>query len=115
MNIYELSVSGINVNEGIGRFGGVASLYEKYLIKFPADKNFEKMCEALTARDVKTAFSYAHALKGLAGNLSLQSLYDSVYPLVEKLRGESLEGCEELLLPVTESYKKTVNAIIGQK
>ncbi len=111
MNRYKLSKAGISANEGIARFGGNAEIYEKFLTKFPTDPNFAGMCESIEQQDVKAAFAFAHALKGVAGNLSMNRLYDDLFPLVEELRSDRLEKAEKLLCAVKQDYKEVIDAI----
>ncbi|MDD2648912.1 MAG: Hpt domain-containing protein [Eubacteriales bacterium] len=111
MNRYKLSKAGINVSEGITRFGGNAEKYEQFLMKFKSDINFSLMCEAIAKGDAAAAFSSAHALKGIVGNLSLGRLYDDLFPLVELLRRGSLENAGELLASVTKDYEDVIAAL----
>ncbi|MDD3336088.1 MAG: Hpt domain-containing protein [Eubacteriales bacterium] len=111
MNRYKLFKAGIDTNEGIKRFNGKTELYEKYLMKFPEDPHFTLMCEAIENGDVKAAFAASHALKGVAGNLSMNSLYQDIIPLVEELRADSLAKAEELLVPVERDYQAVLEAL----
>ncbi len=111
MNRYKLVKAGINPNEGIDRFSKNIALYEKFLLAFPEDPNYDKMLAAIADNDVVGAFKAAHALKGVTGNLSLNRLYESVCPLVEELRAQSMEHVPELLEPVKENYETAVAAL----
>lgn len=111
MNKYKLSNAGISVAEGIKRLNGNKELYEKLLHEFPSDKRYKKLCIAIEKKDVKEAFMQSHALKGLAGNLSMNEFYKSIVPLVELLRRGSLEDAEMLLSNVTSEYEKIILAL----
>lgn len=111
MNRYRLSKAGISANAGIERFYGDRELYECSLNKFPKDPHYEMMIKAIGEKDVKAAFAAAHALKGLAGNLSMVRLYDHICPLVELLRGGTLEGADELLPAVVSDYEALTAAL----
>lgn len=111
MNRYKLSKAGISANEGIARFGGNAEAYETLLNKFPADHNFPELCAAVERRDAEAAFAYAHALKGVIGNLSMKRLYDDLLPLVEELRSGRLENADGLLQAVKRDYDEAVAAL----
>ena len=106
MNRYRLSKAGINVKEGLERFNGKMELYESYLGRFLEDENYKLMCEAIERADVKAAFAAAHALKGVAGNLSLNKLCEDLNPLVELLRVNSMDGAKELLEKVSQDYDR---------
>ena len=67
------------------------------------DYSGTQACKALEAKDLKEAFEAAHALKGVAGNLALDPLYDAVCEIVEPLRaGEDKD--------YTEGYQKVLEA-----
>jgi len=85
----EYRSAGIEYQEGVGRFVGQAKLYETFLNKFLQDPNYEELKKALQARDCEAAFQASHTLKGVSGNLSLNSLFHAIIPLVDSLRGEA--------------------------
>lgn len=111
MNRYKLYKAGIDTNDGIKRFSGKSDVYERYLYEFPKDSNYATLCGALRAKDVKAAFAAAHALCGIAGNLSLAQLHTDIRPLVEELRGGSLENAEEMMKLVTADYQAVLSAL----
>lgn len=115
MNRYKLYKAGIDTNEGINRFGGKSEAYEKYLYAFSTDENYQILCEAMRSKDVEAAFAAAHALKGVAGNLSLVKLRRDIEPLVEMLRRGSLENTEEQMESVTEDYNAVITALCENK
>ena len=89
MNREKLMAAGIDYASGLNRFGGSDRLYEKYLIKFFEDDIFDTLCAQMAQNDYANAARSAHALKGTAGNLSVESLFQTVSQLVELLRNES--------------------------
>ena len=111
MNRYSLLKAGINASEGIHRFNGNAELYEKFLKQFAQDESFNTLCKAIQNRNVKAAFAAAHALKGVAGNLSMNRLHTDLFPLVEELRAGSLDRADALLRPVEADYQTIMSEI----
>lgn len=111
MNRYKLSQAGVRVNEGVDRFAGNQELYAKFLGRFPEDPNYARLCQAVADGDVKASFEAAHALKGIAGNLSLARLYDDLFPLVEQLRAGKTEQAQTLLDAVKRDYEEVVAAL----
>lgn len=111
MNRYKLSKAGVNATEGINRFGGNMDKYEQFLKRFPADTNYQAMLSAIDQQDVTAAFAAAHALKGIAGNLSLNRLYDDICPLVEVLRAGSLDNLDAYLPKVNQDYDDVIAAL----
>ena len=111
MNRYRLSKAGISVKEGIERFNDNLEVYEKCLYEFPEDDHYNQLLTALEEDDAQSAFAAAHALKGVAGNLSLTRLYADIVPLVEVLRAGTVNGADALFEPVTIDYKEVIEAL----
>lgn len=111
MNRYKLSKAGIDANQGIWRFSGNKEEYERCLNSFRADTHFEQMLSAIEAQDVKSAFSAAHAIKGMAGNLSMNALYESIIPLLEVFRADTFDGMEPHLTQVKADYQRVMDAL----
>ncbi len=109
-----LIAAGIDVNEGIDRFGGNKAIYEKFLNRFTAEPTFSELCLAIENDNTKEAFAAAHALKGQSGNLSMNRLYDDLCPLVEELRCGSLENAKQILQPVIQDYNAIIAALTNQ-
>lgn len=113
MNRYKLSKAGVSVSEGVRRFGGNAEKFGQLLDSFEKDPHFAQMCDAVAAGDADAAFAAGHALKGIAGNLSMTRLYADVIPLVEALRAGDLTGIDALLTPVRQDYQELLIALKG--
>lgn len=111
MRRYQLSKAGVSVNEGIERFGGDKELYENLLIEFLDDDNYSNLIDAVNKKDIKKAFTYAHSLKGIAGNLSLNRLYETIFPFVEELRNDNLKNSKKYMLELKNVYDEIVEAI----
>ena len=111
MNRYKLFMAGIDTNDGIKRFNGNAELYEKCLLSFLNDNNYTQMCQSIKEQNVSSAFTAAHSLKGIAGNLSMKKLYDDIVPLVEELRAGKVENTEVLLKPVAQDYQQIISVL----
>ncbi|MEG7529912.1 MAG: Hpt domain-containing protein [Hungatella sp.] len=101
----------IDADAGIRRFGGKKELFEKFLFKFPEDRNYIQLKEALKTCDYELAFHYAHALKGVSGNLSLQCLYQAVCGLVEQMRSNNYNDLDVFMDTIDAIYDATLDAI----
>lgn len=103
---------GINYLDGIKRFMGNKTVYYMLIKEFCADELFGKLTEAMNSKNYTDAFSYAHALKGASGNLSLDKLYASIYDLTEELRHTPNEAkATELFKIANGRYIETIEAI----
>ena len=68
------------------RFVGDMDLYEQCVKSFLQDESFHKLEEKIKENEVLESFKLAHTLKGVAANLGLNPLYESLVNLVEPLR-----------------------------
>ena len=104
----ELEDWGVGTGEALERFLGNEDMLEKFLVKFLNDPNMELLKNSLEAQDVKEAFKACHALKGVAGNLSLNAFLQEVRDLTEILRADSLEGAQALYDEIRPKYETLI-------
>lgn len=102
---------GADYDDVLTRLMGSEDMVARFAGRFAGDPSYAQLTEALAAGDAETAFRAAHTLKGVAQNLSLVNLYEPASALTEALRGGSLEGADELAVPVAEQYEATVAAL----
>ena len=86
MTIDQLRSFGCNVEEGLHRCMDNEMFYLRLVDKFLSSTALAKLHDALEKGDLEVAFQETHALKGVAGNLSLTPLYDVLVEMVEPLR-----------------------------
>ena len=103
--------SGIDCAEAIERFGGNESLYERLAKKFIDDPHFAALDKALEAGDSDLAFREAHALKGVAGNLSFTALYEAACRLSDALRNGDTTKARELMDPLRKAHTAVMDAL----
>ncbi|MCC8171329.1 MAG: Hpt domain-containing protein [Parabacteroides sp.] len=104
-------VSGIDWKATLNRFMDNESLYEKILCKFPDDPSFQKLRVALEAANVADAFIYAHTLKGLAGNLGLERLFELLMPFTDELRNGNAQNSGRYMEELEVHYAELCGAI----
>ena len=63
---------GIDYVDAMDRFGDNAELYERLALKYLDDGHLVALQAAMEAKDYSEGYSQAHALKGVAGNLSFK-------------------------------------------
>ncbi|MCM1084335.1 MAG: Hpt domain-containing protein [Clostridium sp.] len=100
--------AGVNIETAMERFMNNEKLLEKFLKKFPQDPNYEELLVAVAEKRYEDAFKAAHTLKGVCGNLSLESLYENVCTVVELLRNGGGEEIETALPNVKAEYERVV-------
>lgn len=107
----ELEAAGIDVADALGRFMDNEALMLKFVHRFPEDKNFPQLRQALDSGDATRAFEAAHTLKGVAGNLAMTDLFQQVSLMVEDLRRRDLPAAQEKMPALEERYARIVTAL----
>ena len=104
---------GVDYDEVLKRFMGKEDFYLRMLKKFLDDKNYEGLKQAVEQKNWSEAFTYAHTVKGLCGNLGLGGMLDYVAPLTEEVRSEPYneESIVNYMDNVSKAYEKTVEVI----
>ncbi len=103
--------AGVNMKSAMERFMNNEDLLVRFLKKFSQDPNYGRLKEAMAEKRYEDAFKAAHTLKGLCGNLSLESLFDVVSQEVELLRSKQYSEAEEALPEVIQEYEKTIEIL----
>ncbi len=103
--------AGVDVEGSIRRFCGNEGLYEKFLMKFLADDNFNKMEPAFRANDFDTALIAAHTLKGVSANLGINRVYEIASEIVNLIRNEKYEDAKGLYNKFENAYKEIYQII----
>lgn len=113
MNVEMLKNAGIDVEDGLRRFMNSEQMFEKFLRKFVGNEQYAIFMRELGNPEAtaEQLFEYAHALKGICGNLSLKGILEVLHPMVEVLRGGSLDGVREQAPMLEERYQRTISAI----
>lgn len=102
----------MDVNRTLDRFLNNEKLFLKFLLKFQKDQTFESLKKNIEAGDTQAAFTCAHTLKGVAGNLGFENLYRPLTTLTEDLRKGELEKALEKFPELSENYNKTLVSLI---
>jgi len=66
----------INYEEGLARIMNNAKIYSKTLGMFAATAEFDNLKSALAEGDMEKCTHSAHAIKGMAANLSIAKVYE---------------------------------------
>ncbi|MDD2462812.1 MAG: PAS domain S-box protein [Desulfobulbus sp.] len=103
------SISGVNVDAGLRRAGGNLDLYHKLLRKFAINHvgNEKTVRQHLEEGQVNEARRLAHSVKGIAGNLGIESLYQAAALLEESIIADASDIDEKL-----SSFGKNLKSFI---
>ena len=91
-----MEIYGADVRGAMTRFLGDANLYAECIGMFMREESFPALGKALRDGECKKAFEAAHTLKGVAANLGLTPILETVNKLVEPLRAGRMENTEPL-------------------
>lgn len=111
----ELASEGADIAGGMKRLGGKHDFYVKMLLRVPSLVEEKPVTSELIRTNPECAVENAHALKGVAGNLSITPLYESYSKIVILLREGNREAAlialedilpvQKRILSIIEKYK----------
>ena len=109
LTVEALRAFGANVDEGLQRCMDNEAFYLKMVQKLTEDDTYQRLQEALEAKDLDGAFEAAHALKGVHANLAMTPIFQPLHEMTELLRSRADMDYTELLeqiLTKKEELKK---------
>lgn len=104
--ITELAAWGCDIPSAMERLGGDKGLYVDCLKLFAKDENFANLEKTLQAKDYEEAFNCAHGLKGVAANLSLGPLLNSITTVSDALKHNEPDVAEKNYPELVANKKK---------
>ena len=103
----------MDVDEGLKRLGGNKKLYVKLLNSFINQKTYDDLLAYVNGGEVENACSAAHAIKGMAANLSLKALYEDIVTLETLLKqGVIDDNAMQTVVQSNELTKEAINQFI---
>jgi len=84
-------------------------LIEKLVSKFISNNQYDALISAYENKDYQAVFTNAHALKGVAGNLALTSLFEIASVITEATRNGATPNLDQEIEMLKESYSLIVN------
>lgn len=89
LTVEKLAAYGADTKTGLERCMGQEAFYIRLTGMILQEANFDNLEQAIAAGNLEDAFSAAHALKGVTGNLALTPLYDPIQEITELLRAKT--------------------------
>lgn len=111
--ITELNSLGVDTNHTLERLAGNEAIYERFLVKFLKDENFNHLIASISADDKEGALQYSHTLKGVCGNLGMNELFQNMEEMVCISRNQKI-GDIKILLQQSESIYNAICAAIAR-
>lgn len=97
--------AGVDVVSGLERFMGNEALFERFFRRFMDDKSYAELVDAISCKDTERAFTAAHTLKGVCGNLSMVRMEKLVGSQVEALRAGDFISASNLMPDISAAYE----------
>lgn len=101
----------VDTQEAIARFAGNSGLYEKFLLKFLSDDNYNRIGRAMERDDWSGMEEAAHTLKGVSGNLGMKRLYEACADMVTRLRKGDGSGAKAVYPEIQDAYAHVCAAV----
>ena len=111
MELSSLKQVGINTDSAIERFMGNEALFAKMLKKFLAEPTFAKLTAAAAEGNGQAALEASHTLKGVCGNLSIESLFDLFAEQVVLMRADKWDEAYAMMPEITEKYNLVTDTL----
>lgn len=114
-NFHTAKSHDIDFQTGLNRLGGNQNLYFKLLSKFRENhhQDIEEINIALENKDYKTATRIVHTLKGAAGNLSIQSVFQDSIALETALKIDRYDFANLFVEKLEHSLKLSFKTILS--
>ena len=110
----ELISAGADYDGGLALCMNSEDFYFKMIRKGLANEKFDSLNKNLNDKNLDAAFEDAHALKGIAGNLHLTSLYKAIEAIVEPLRTRDTQADYQALYTKIDEQLKVFKNIAAQ-
>ena len=107
---------GVHTQEALSRFMNNEKLFLSFVCQLPDKLNLTRIRQGLDAEDEKTFYMNVHNLKGLAGNLSIEPIYDCAQAILVEFRSSKFKNKAKLyaLIREAESESESLAALIQQ-
>lgn len=112
MTLQELrNVIDIDVDGSLARFANMEAMYLKYLKRFNTEPTLDSLDAAVAAGDFGALETTAHTLKGICGNLGLNTLFNGYNDIVKAVREQRNDDALKLVEAIKAEVSKTRDAI----
>ncbi|MEG2086377.1 MAG: Hpt domain-containing protein, partial [Clostridia bacterium] len=101
--------AGFDYKGSVKRFSNITAMYYKYLIKFKEDASFETALNAMKIYDLQKMYEAVHSLKGVSGNLGIDTLYFACQNVIVAIKNNSIEEIKNNMQLLTIEYNKSIN------
>ena len=113
MNKAVLKENGIDYEQGVARCVGNTALYETLLLSVSESDSLQRAKAEYADKNYEKLFETIHEIKGVSGNLSMNSLFASSSELTEVLRAKDYSSPDltRLFAKFVSSFEISLDAI----
>jgi CheY-like chemotaxis protein len=108
------SIEGINVEQGLNRFGGKQAVYERILLSFASslDENIKGLPDLYEDGKYSDLCACLHSIKGISGNVDCTELYTWSISLEDAVKALNYEYVDNNLQKFVEKAKMVKESIL---
>lgn len=100
----KLAEFGIDHADAMQRMLNNNALFKQLAQHYLDDKNYESLVQDMQVGDYETAYTHAHTLKGVSGNLSFRLLHELAAKICAALGESDAETAQSLMEPLGEAH-----------
>lgn len=93
------------------RFSDNRDLLEMFIEKFPKDKSVVAFRESSQSKDWNQIEIDVHTMKGVAGNMGFEALFQKTSELVNAIRAKTFDEAEKLIPSVLDEMNNVVSIV----
>lgn len=109
----KLASYGIDYTDAMTRMDDDEALYKRLALKYLDNKNYTDLVAAMEAKDYDNAYTAAHTLKGVSGNLSFAELYKISSAMCEALKQGEQQAAESMMPDLKAAQDKIINGLVA--
>lgn len=109
----KLSAYGIDLTDAMERMDDDEALYKRLAFKYLNNTNYVDLVAAMEAQDYDAAYTAAHTLKGVSGNLSLAALYKVASAVSDALKQGEYQAAEQMMPDLETAHEKAVEGLVA--
>ena len=107
----KLAPYGIDWADAEDRFDGNVDLYKRMALKYENDGHLVALEAAMDVKDYDEAHKQAHALKGVAGNLSFAKLFELAAVISDALKEGEPQAAAERMGALAEAHATVLEGL----
>ena len=107
---------GVHTQEALDRFMNNETLFLSFVCQLPDKLDLTRIRQELETEDEEAFYINVHNLKGMAGNLSIEPIYECAQAILVEFRSSKFKNKKKLysLLKETEVESKALTALLQQ-